>query len=120
MKAAEHSTSAPSTNDRDSRPLGTARRAVRGFFASISASSSRFAAIATVRAATMQTTTSASLPASGPRTASHAITADRIAHGIANTVWLTLMSAANVESFCGRDGATTEEESIVWVIIGEL
>ena len=56
IKTAEHSTSAPSTNERDSRPLGTARRAVRGFFASIAASSSRFAAIATVRAATMQTT----------------------------------------------------------------
>ena len=88
MNPREHATSTIATNRRDSDPEGNARRAVRGFLASSSASKILFAAIATVRAVTMQMMISDIFPAVGaPATVRPASTALRIAHGIAKTVW---------------------------------
>ena len=97
------------TNARDSAPEGIARFAVRGFFASSSASSRRFAAIATVRAVTMQTRIKPSCPHFGhPFVARNVLSS---ANGIAKIVWLSLMSRAKIarrdDSVSGLDVRTT-------------
>src|ERR1700761_1265551 len=56
MKAAAITTVKPPTNERESKPAGNARDAVRGFAASRSASAQRLKAMAADRAVTMQTT----------------------------------------------------------------
>src|SRR5215204_6348505 len=113
MKTPAASNIARPTKRADSAPLGIARRAVRGLRRSSSASSSRFDAIAAVRAAIMQTTTIASFPTTGPPTRRHAITAASTAHGMAKTVWLILMSPANLAILVVNPG---EDDSIATVM----
>src|SRR4051794_10705818 len=96
MKPAEHRAIVSAKNLRDSAPLGIARRAVRGLSASRRASRRRLADRATVRAKIMQAMIRPTCPARGQPPAAR--NAERIAHGIAKTVWEILMSAAKVRS----------------------
>ncbi len=86
------------TNPYVSAPDGIARFAVRGFFASSSASSNRFAAIATVRAVTMQTRINPICPQCGKPF--HFVFAARKvlrnAKGNAKTECVILMSRAKI------------------------
>src|SRR5436305_7034091 len=81
-------------NPRERRPLGMARPAVRGLRRSSSASSSRFDAIATVRAVTRHSRIRRSCPGLGQPLAARKVLSS--AKGSAKTVWESLMSRAKV------------------------
>ena len=88
MKTSDHKIMKPHANLLVSWPDGKWRDAVRGFFASISASRTRLNAIATDRAATMDTTIQPSLNISPWRSKSdarHASKAPVSAKGSAKT-----------------------------------
>src|SRR4051812_17005943 len=96
----------PVTNVLERAPLGIARRAVRGFWASSLASRRRLADMASVRAVTMQARISSSLViVIGWAVSLAARNVARMAHGRAKIVWEILMSAAKRER-----RATNEDE----------
>ena len=106
-KAAAHTTSVATRNAGVTRPLGSARRAVRGLSASDSASNNRLATIAKVRAVTMQSTISSICPTRRPVAVRvPASTIASTAQGKAKMLWCSLMSAATAASWSRRRKAT--------------
>lgn len=94
MNAAEQTTVNRATDFAERIPAGICRPAVRGFPASIPASTSRLKAIAADRAKTMQSripTRSCQRKTVSGR--NHAMVADNRAKGRANTVWLKRISS---------------------------